>query len=766
VAKALVKGGLNSLVPGVTIGDSVIQGWDEWSKLRAEEGQKQADVVEIQVADPDEVRRQAEAVVATVAAGFPPEARERLVEYLSQIPNTIQRSVTLTSADASDAGTTNVGSGLTLRRPQDLAAILPRRMPRFRVGDRPPGVGDWQLVELLGSGGFGEVWKASNPNLASNAPVALKFCLDRTAAQALRHEAAMLDQVMRHGRHHPGLVPLLHTYLSADPPCLEYELVEGGDLAAFIRELHLPPNEPGPRLVERATDLITQLASAVAFAHRLSPPVVHRDLKPANVLVRRGTKGKVTLRVSDFGIGGVAAGRSLAEARSGTGMGSELSGALRGSYTPIYASPQQCGGGPPEPADDVYALGVIWYQILTGDVTSGCPTGAKWAAKLASYGMSPPLIELLGSCFEAELKDRPANAGVLADRLAAIQRAKPVAATPTTTPAGEPRVFTGHKHWVDAAVFSPDGKLIVSGSADKTVRVWNAITREEVACMKGHTKTVRSVAFSPDGTQVLSGSYDHTARVWDVATGRQIGIFEGHVNDVMAVAFLSSKLAVSGSKDHTARVWEVATAKELHLLGGSNNIGAVWFAAASSEGKRVLTNGPETSLVLWDAEAGEAIRVFEGHTLTVWTAAFSHDGRFALSAGSDKMVVLWGVENGQVLARWKGHTKSIWGVAFSPDGKLAVSGGYDNTVRVWEVASGRELHRFTGHDGYVLSVAFAPDGRGVLSSSRDKTMRLWELPVAGEAKPGANGGEVGTNANGGPSPAKKTRARKAKGSEG
>ena len=293
VAKAVVKGGLNYLTPGVPTGDWVADGWDAWHKREADEDAKKAEVAELQLADPDEVRRQAEAVVAAVAAGLPAEARQRLADYLTQIPQALRRSMVADDPDEADGtGESAPAPVRTLRRPEDLAALLPARMPRFRPGDRPPGIGDWQLVELLGSGGFGEVWKATNPNLASVRPVALKFCLDPAAAVGLRNEAAMLDQVLRNGRRHPGIVPLLHTYLSADPPCLEYELVEGGDLAGVVRELHDSPEGPGPRLVAKVTELMEQLFGAVAFAHRLDPPVVHHDLKPANVLARRGRGGR------------------------------------------------------------------------------------------------------------------------------------------------------------------------------------------------------------------------------------------------------------------------------------------------------------------------------------------------------------------------------------------------------------------------------------------------------------------------------------------
>ena len=201
---------------------------------------------------------------------------------------------------------------LSLRRPEDLLALLPQRLPRFKPGDQPlPGV-DWQLVELLGTGGFGEVWKATNPHMPSAPAVALKFCLDPQAAKTLRHEAAVLDRVMRQGNH-PGFVQLLRTYLSADPPCLEYEFVGGGDLAAFIREAH----QKGPVKPDRAARWVQHLASQVAFAHRLDPPLVHRDLTPANILIQRGANNAATMRIADFGISGLAASRAIGEARRG-----------------------------------------------------------------------------------------------------------------------------------------------------------------------------------------------------------------------------------------------------------------------------------------------------------------------------------------------------------------------------------------------------------------------------------------------------------------
>ena len=319
---------------------------------------------------------------------------------------------------------------MVLHKPEDLVALLPLGLPRFKPGDRP--LPEWELVELLGKGGFGEVWKARHAHLASLAPVALKFCTDSMAKDILlRHEAAVLDLMTRQGRH-PGIVPLLDAHLSSDPPCLKYEYIAGGDLTGLIREWKTLA--PAQRVLN-ANQLMQRLAPIVAYAHRLGPPIVHRDLKPANILAQCPGNGDYRLWVTDFGIGGAVAASTLSAARQGTlTRGARLKTIFLGTHSPLYASPQQVAGKQPDPRDDVHALGVIWWQMLLGDLESGAPTGLDWPEDLKAAGMSEPLIKLLGGCISDRLERRLANAAVLAEQLEQNQvrqgRAAPVRHVP------------------------------------------------------------------------------------------------------------------------------------------------------------------------------------------------------------------------------------------------------------------------------------------------------------------------------------------------
>src|SRR5262245_13396948 len=324
--------------------------WSGWSKDRTEQ-ERQAELVSLAQASDDQVRRWVQQTVQEVAGDRPEEVKQSLSAYLLQVPGAIRANM----RRPTDPTGRTVPTSVTLRKANDLLPLLPSRRPRFRPGEHPlPGV-DLELVELLGIGGFGEVWKARNPNRPRAEPVALKFCLDPQAAEVLRNEVDVLDRVMSQGKH-PGIVGLRQTYLRNDPPCLEFEFVEGGDLSGLIAEWHrTTADPPSPFQTER---VILHLAEAVGFAHAQNPPIVHRDLKPANVLVSREETGNVIFRISDFGLGGLATTQMTGQGTRGSSIRlSALADAVRGACTPLYASPEQQKGDSPDPRDDVFALG-------------------------------------------------------------------------------------------------------------------------------------------------------------------------------------------------------------------------------------------------------------------------------------------------------------------------------------------------------------------------------------------------------------------------
>jgi parallel beta-helix repeat protein len=428
VGQALCNKGLKALAGAVPFGEAL---WDiaadAVAVLREKRQQEEIRLAlqEAARATPEEVQQELAAVVPELHPAE--EVQIQLTTYLSQLPALVRRSL---RRPADPAGLT-VPPGPVLTKPEQVLAILPARMPRYRAGERPAGIGNWELEELLGLGGFGEVWKARHPRLKGIPAVALKFCLDPSASQVLRHEAALLDQVMQHGTH-PGIVPLRQAYLDAEPLCLEYEYVAGGDLGGLALELRGLPDR---QRVERVNRVVLGLAEVVGHAHRLSPPIVHRDLKPANVLVRRWDGVACELRVTDFGIGAVAAGQTLArERRGGTSRGDLLATVLRGSHTPLYASPQQARGEAADPRDDVHALGVIWFQLLTDDLAAGPPAGMDWIDDLKAAGLSDAQVRLLGSCVSPRAERRLADAHQLAQQLADTLRSAPRPPTPVSIP--------------------------------------------------------------------------------------------------------------------------------------------------------------------------------------------------------------------------------------------------------------------------------------------------------------------------------------------
>ena len=290
--------------------------------------------------------------------------------------------------------------------------------------------------------------------------------------------------------------------------------------------------------------------------------------------------------------------------------------------------------------------------------------------------------------------------------------------------------FLGHEGAVYGVAISKDGRTVVSGSRDKTVRLWDAQTALPIGePLCGHEDSVWTVAISDDGRKVVSGSLDTTARLWDTQTGAQIcEPLRGHQDEVYSVAMSEEgRTVVSGSYDMTVRLWDAQTGAQIgEPLHGHED--TIWSVAISKDGRTVVTGSYDMTVRLWDTLTGAYVqKKYLGHGHLVNSVAISKDRRKVVTASLDSTLRLWNAQTGaQVGDPFSGHDKSVRSVAYSEDGKMIVSGSEDETVRLWDVETRTQIgYPFRGHVGKVMCVAISKDGRKVVSGSGDE-VRLYD----------------------------------------
>ena len=289
----------------------------------------------------------------------------------------------------------------------------------------------------------------------------------------------------------------------------------------------------------------------------------------------------------------------------------------------------------------------------------------------------------------------------------------------------------GHSRPVTSVGFSLDGTRIVSGSEDRTVRVWNASSGQLLQTFDGD-QNVRSVVVSPDGRFAASESTDGTIRVWNPSTGETVSTIKTlpmH-GSFLAFSVEGSKLIWFGGS--RSRIWDTVSGR---LVSGESVSPDHFTCVAIGRDGRNLVLGHASSRggiflrSLHNKPRPQGFKILD-HVGPVDSMVFSPDAKKVLQlAGSGNAIRVWDIKSGREASRLEGHLGPVRSLAFSPDGQRMVSGALDNTVRVWDVKSGRNTEVLVGHDSGVLSTAFDAGGNRIASGSQDKTVRIWDLPL-------------------------------------
>ena len=323
----------------------------------------------------------------------------------------------------------------------------------------------------------------------------------------------------------------------------------------------------------------------------------------------------------------------------------------------------------------------------------------------------------------------------------------------SVSPRTELAVLVGHVGAVLAVCAVTVGKQVLLASAgnDRSVRIWDPATGEELRRLAGNAGAVLDVcAVSIDGREMLaSAGDDRSVRIWDPATGQQLRQLDGHasrVNGVCAVSIDGHEMLASAGNDRSVRIWDPATGEELRRLAG--NAGAVLdVCAVSIDGREMLASaGDDRSVRIWDPATGQQLRQLDGHANWVRSVCMVMVGKQVLlaSASSDASVRIWDPATGQQLRQLDGHARTVSDVCTVSAGErfLVASVNGDASVRIWDPATGQQLRQLDGHTGAVYGAcALTVDERPLLASaSNDTTVRIWD--PAPEQRLGHDGGHT------------------------
>lgn len=280
--------------------------------------------------------------------------------------------------------------------------------------------------------------------------------------------------------------------------------------------------------------------------------------------------------------------------------------------------------------------------------------------------------------------------------------------------------MSGHTREVSCVAVTRDGKLVASGGVDRTIRIWDAATRQSTGVLEGHDGEVHAAAFSPDGKLLATGEMYKKLKIWDVAARKELQMFKDIEGAVLGLAFTpDGKRVFAACKDNLARVWTVGSAADAKTLKHNWAVNGI---AVSPDGKLVATIDDDGHVNLWDATTLTPGKTMQ-HASTGRSVAFSADGK-TLVTGGGEMVKLWDVATGAEKASAKFDANAV---AITHDGAIVVVGTQDNLVVALNASDLSLIWKAEKHERPVTGVAIAQDGKTAFTSSMDYTLRAWKL---------------------------------------
>ncbi len=627
---------------------------------------------------------------------------------------------------ASDIATDSFGDTL---RTSDLSAQLGHEFPT--VDPEAYVIGD-----EFARGGLGRILEARDKRLKRL--VAVKELLTREP----RAEARFIREALITARlEHPNIVPIHEAGRWPDGKRFyAMKLVEGRTLSAALE--HASTKEERLALLPHVIDV----ADAVAYAH--SEGVLHRDLKPSNVLV--GAFGETVL--IDWGLAKDLQDPSdsldtmpvvpaVSTLRTGDGI-------VVG--TPPYMAPEQAAARPLDERADVYSIGAMLYQVLSGCrpydevephlILREVVTRPPRALRELAPEVAPDLIAIVEKAMSRDPDDRYPSAREMAEELRRFTAGQLVVAHQYSPWEIVRRFLRRQIAAVATALLAM--ALLLAGTvwslenikSERNQAQANAeLARAQVEQLKLEkaralldVDPTLALAWEKELEAPLPGAASIASEAIDRGVARHV--LDGHVDRVLMVRVSpTGDRIASSSDDGTVRLWDPATGASQRLSGHAARVSAIAF---SPDGRRLASGSHDHTVRIWDVATATSV-VLTGHEGGVMHVAWSPDGRWVASSSEDETVRVWDLR-GQTPAPAPFRifpapdaTRNVIS-AFSPDGRWLVTGGHGATIDLFDVESGART-RLTGHSGEVTHVAFAPDGRTFASASEDGTVRIWSV---------------------------------------